>query len=82
MDSSTRQVIFDLKISRNAVLFLLEIGPLMNWEKSELEPTPITVLIGLRLRTYTGMVMIPDDRMINNIKLISTFLRVHDRFFP
>ena len=49
--------------SRAMTEFMTRIGLIINWEKSELEPTQDLTYIGARFLTKIGIVTIPEDRV-------------------
>ena len=64
------QVILGVKMLK----FMTRIGLVVNWEKSELEPTQDLTYIGARFLTKIGIVTIPEDR-IEAIKTIASTIR-------
>ena len=61
--------------SQEAINFMLDIGLVINWEKSEIVPSQDRVHVGARFRTSEGMVMLPKERVLKVINLVETIQR-------
>ena len=64
--------------SRTMVQFMVEMGLVINLEKSELEPSQDLTYIGARFLTRIGIVTIPEDRIVA-IKQIAAAIRRAER---
>ena len=63
--------------SQEVINFMLDIGLVINWEKSEIVPSQDWVHVGARFRTSVGMGTLPEERVLKVVNLVETIQRAH-----